>query len=65
MIDTVVANSSREKMAARSTRPEFFGLGAKRTEVSVSPMARERALAIAARGLERLGYDVNSLLRAA
>ena len=64
-IASIVANSSREKMAARSTRPEFFGIGATRNEVAVSPAARERALAIAGRGLERLGYDVNALLAAA
>jgi hypothetical protein len=65
VLETIVVNSSKERMASRSKRPEFFGVGGRRSEVNVSPAVRERALAVAARGLERLGYDVNSLLAAA
>lgn len=66
ILDRIVAGSGRAEMAAGSSRPAFFGIGTAQGEkVEVSPAVRERALALASRGLERLGYDVGSLRAAA
>lgn len=65
-LDTIVANSSKEKMASRSARPEFFGLDdSRRAEIAVDRETREKALALAAPALQRLGYDVGTLTKAA
>ena len=66
ILDAIVEGSSKEKMASRSARPEFFGLDRdRRNEVAVGRETREKALAIAAPALERLGYDVEALTKAA
>ena len=61
--DRIVAESSREQMASKSAKPQFFGLDHdQRKETTVSREIREKALGTAARGLTRLGYDLSALM---